>query len=165
MVLIVKKVITDKRSMPMHEHSLVKVNQDEESGEPEIPPPERIRNPGVIRIIIRRRCIVSDYRRPFVVIVVVYDRRIRIVVSCHVISGLIRRPDGQIILPQNVLKRLQCFIFTHGQAVCIRCITHRTLQFAYDIRCDRIIGDPAVTRRDTDCSQLTFRFNFVRGRP
>jgi len=49
----------------------VEVVENEESGEPEIGPPERVRDPRVHVIVIPGRRVVSDDGRPFIVVVVV----------------------------------------------------------------------------------------------
>ena len=56
----------------------VEIVEDEKSWEPEICPPKRIRDPRVQIIVIRRRSIISDYRRTLIVIIVVYCRGLRI---------------------------------------------------------------------------------------
>jgi len=56
----------------------VKIQQDEEPREPEIPPPKWIRNPAVQVCVIRWRSIIGDRRRSLIVVVVVYGCRIRI---------------------------------------------------------------------------------------
>jgi hypothetical protein len=42
----------------------IKVCQDKEAGEPVIPPPKRVWNPGVKIRIVRGRCIVCNNRGP-----------------------------------------------------------------------------------------------------
>ncbi len=56
----------------------VKVSQNKEPWEPEVPPPERIRNPRVQICVVRRRCIICDNRRPLIIIIIVGDIRFRI---------------------------------------------------------------------------------------
>lgn len=49
----------------------VEIVEDEESGEPETGPPERVRDPRVQVIVIPGRRVVSDNGRPFTVVIVV----------------------------------------------------------------------------------------------
>ena len=64
----------------------VKVEQDKEPREPEIPPPKRIRNPRVEVCVIRRRRVISYHGRTLIGIIVVYNG-----VVCIVFAGGIVR--------------------------------------------------------------------------
>jgi hypothetical protein len=57
-------------AMPVHAD--VKVCQDEETREPGVPPPKRIRNPRIEIPIVGRWSIIGNYRRPLIVVIVVY---------------------------------------------------------------------------------------------
>jgi hypothetical protein len=138
------------------------VCKDKESREPEVPPPERIRDPGVQIGIIRRRCIVRDYRRTLVIVIVVYDRSVR-AETWSITLNLSRtgRINGQSICDHDVLKGLQCLVLGDGQPTGICRIDYRTPQFAGNIRRDGVISNPAVARRYTDTCQHALCFSFV----
>jgi hypothetical protein len=70
----VKEVVTEKHYSIVHKERSVKVCEHKEPRKPEMPPPERIRHPRVQSCVIRRRSIIGDYRRPFVIVIVVYHR-------------------------------------------------------------------------------------------
>jgi hypothetical protein len=108
----------------------VEVSEDEETGEPETaPPPERIRHPGIEIGIIRRRRVVGDYRRPFIIIIVVYGRRVRVFCSGGY-PGTARRRirrDRQTIPAQDALKRFQCLVTPHRYLARLCRFAHRDL--------------------------------------
>lgn len=62
--------------MATHEDSSVEIMQTEKAREEKTTPPERERNPGIHIIVIPRRWVVSNDRRAFVVIIVVYHGRV-----------------------------------------------------------------------------------------
>jgi hypothetical protein len=62
-VVIVMEMMTDNDN--------IKIVQDEEAGQEATGPPEGIRDPSVQVVIIPRRRIVGDHRRPFVIVIVV----------------------------------------------------------------------------------------------
>jgi hypothetical protein len=55
--------------VPVSPH--VKVEKYIESRVPEIPPPERIRNIRIHVSIIRRRSVVRDHRRSFIIVIII----------------------------------------------------------------------------------------------
>jgi hypothetical protein len=57
----------------------MEIVEDEESRKPETGTPERIRNPSVKVIEIRRRIVVCDHRRTLIRVITVYILRIWIV--------------------------------------------------------------------------------------
>jgi hypothetical protein len=52
-----------------HDYDFLEVVEAKESAKKEAAVPEGIRNPGIKVIVIRRRCIISDYRRSILVVV------------------------------------------------------------------------------------------------
>jgi hypothetical protein len=92
-------------SIVMHTH--VEVHQDEETGEPIIPPPKRIGHPGIQICIIRRRGIVGNHRRALVRIITVHSFGVGILragcVAGFTTGGI--HLHIQVVLVYNVLKR------------------------------------------------------------
>jgi len=145
-------VITDYAPTVTNEHDPVEVVQDEEPAEEESRIPERIRNPAVKVTIVRRRRIVRDYRGAFFIVVVVYYRGVGPRLVFSVLAGTARH-NGQTELSCEILKRFQCLDFFHWQLFGICCSGHTVLQFADNIGCYRIIGDPPISWRDSDGGQ------------
>jgi len=65
----------------IYENNPVEIMEDEKPGKPEISPPERTRYPRVQVIVIRRWCIVRDYRRTLIIIIVVNHRLIGVLLG------------------------------------------------------------------------------------
>jgi len=74
--------------MVMPAHRNIKVYQDKEPRKPEIGPPEGIRNPGIQVCVIGRWSIIGNHRRSLIVIIIIFDRRVRIIRACCLISTL-----------------------------------------------------------------------------
>jgi hypothetical protein len=74
----IKDVVADHAPTMTNENDPMKIVQAEEAREEKSIPPKRIGNPGVQIIIIPRWRIVCDYRRAFLVIIVVYYRRVKL---------------------------------------------------------------------------------------
>lgn len=106
--------------MIAHKDESVEIMQTEKAREEKSAPPERVRNPGVQIIIIPRWRIVCDYRRAFLVIIVVYQSGIRLGL---IFSVLARSPrdNGQPELGCEILKCFQGIILPHWQLFGIRC--------------------------------------------
>ena len=91
-------VVTADKDSPME------VVQTEEAGEEKSPPPEWERNPSIEVIIVPGRRVIGDYRRTFIIIVVVYYRRIRL----RLIFSILPRAAGYDSQPEfrgNTLER------------------------------------------------------------
>jgi hypothetical protein len=146
------EVITDYAPTVTNEHDPVEVVEDEEPAEEESRMPERIRNPAVKVTIVRRRRIVGDHWRAFLIVVVVYYRRVRLGLVFSIRIGATRQ-NGQPELSCEILKCFQCLFFSHRQLFRICCSCHSVLQLADNIGCDRVISDPPVSWRDSDRSQ------------
>jgi len=71
MAFLVKHVIRQDFVPVFHDHDFLEVVEAKESAKKEATVPERIRNPGIKVIVIRGRCIISDYRRSILVVVAV----------------------------------------------------------------------------------------------
>lgn len=76
LVLMTEFVLMVELVMTVHLH--IEITQDVEAREPEVRPPKRIRRPCVKICVVRRRRIISDHWRTFVIIVVADFRRIGI---------------------------------------------------------------------------------------
>jgi hypothetical protein len=79
-VSMVPEVIGDVMTIMtvMMSNNNIKVVQYEKPGEEEPRAPEWVGNPCIEVRVVRRRWVVSDYRWPFLIIIVVDDRRVRI---------------------------------------------------------------------------------------
>ena len=130
----------------------VKIMQAEEAREEESTPPERIRNPGVEIIIIRRWRIVCDYRRAFLIIIVAYHSRIRLGLILTVLARAAGN-DSQTELSGQVLKGSQGVVLPHWQFMSVSGPRHCILKFADDNGRRRVIRNPPVLRRDADRGQ------------
>jgi hypothetical protein len=78
-----KNVIANRHNTLVNNRHLVKVMEDEESGEGKTGTPERIRNPGIQIEVIWRGSIVSDHRRAFVVVIIVDHCRFSVLRACR----------------------------------------------------------------------------------
>ena len=72
MIEIIKMVRDEPGPVVKVERSM-EIVQNEESRKPEVGPPERIWDPRIEIIVIRRRGIICNYGRALIIIVVVYD--------------------------------------------------------------------------------------------
>ena len=68
----VDEMTADQMMMTAEEDDPMEVIQTEEAREEKSTPPEWVWNPSIKIIVIPRRGIVGDYRRTFVIIVIVY---------------------------------------------------------------------------------------------
>ena len=84
------EMIRDKPGPMVKVNGPMEVMQNEESGEPKVVPPERIGNPCIKVIIIRRRSVVCDYRRSLIIIIIVYYRSFGIVRAWVNLMGFTR---------------------------------------------------------------------------
>src|SRR5512138_1467509 len=113
------KMIRDEVYSSVDEYGPVKIVQHEESGKPEIKPPERIRNPAVEVVVIGWRCVVGDHWWSFDAVIVIDYRRIwiRFGIFRHGLVGLgdCMRLDGQLEIGGRPVKTLQRLVPTHGQ--------------------------------------------------
>ena len=89
--LVVEEMIGDHTPTMTNDDNPVEVVQDEEAGEEESRMPERIRNPCVKVIIIPWRRIVCDNRRTFIIVIIVYYRRIRLGLVFSIFANATRR--------------------------------------------------------------------------
>ena len=62
-------MIRDKYCPLVDDHGPVEIMKDEEAGEPETGPPERIGNPGIKVVEVMRRGITRDHGRAFLIII------------------------------------------------------------------------------------------------
>jgi hypothetical protein len=153
-------VITDYAPTVTNEHDPVEVVQDEEPAEEESRIPEGIRNPAVKVTIVRRRRIVRDYRWAFLIVVIVYYRRVRLGLAFSVLAGTAGH-NGQPEVSCEMLKCFQCLLFSHRQLFGICCSCYSVLQLANNIGCDRVIGDPPVSWRDSGRGQHILGLSLV----
>jgi hypothetical protein len=106
---LIPEVITDMSivmSVMMNIH--IEVCQDEETGEPDIPPPKRIGHPGIQICIIRRRGIIGNHRGPLLGIIGAHAAGIGIL-SAGRIAGFLTggiRLHIQAVLVYDILKPL-----------------------------------------------------------
>jgi hypothetical protein len=145
----IKNVIADHKPMMANEDDSVKIMQTEEAREEKSTRPERIRNPGIQVVIVPRRRIVCDNRGAFLIVVVVYCRRVRLGLVFSVLAGTAGH-NGQPELSCEIFKCFQRFDFFHWQLFGICCSDHSVLQLTNNIGCDRVIGDPTISWRDSD---------------
>lgn len=61
----VVEVIRDEEGAILHMDGFVEVMEDEESRKPEVAPPERVGNPGVEVVVIRRWSVIGYDRGPW----------------------------------------------------------------------------------------------------
>jgi hypothetical protein len=119
--LAISEMIGDEyHPMIMHEQSPMKIVQDEETGEQETSCPERIRHPGIERIIGGWRCVVGHNRRPNRVVVVIYNIRVLIIGFGRrgktVVGSFTRiRGQWQSESGQNIIKQPHRHVPVHRQ--------------------------------------------------
>jgi len=82
----VDEMIGDQMVMMAHDDESVKITQTEEPREEKSTVPEGIREPVIQIVIIPRRGVISDYRRAFLIVVIVYHRRIRLGLTLSVLA-------------------------------------------------------------------------------
>ena len=140
----------------------VKIMQAEEAREEKSAPPERIRDPVIHIVIIPRRRVVSDHRRTFLIVIIVYRRGIRLGLVFSILARAARR-NGQTELRCQILKCLQGIILLHCQFMSVSRTGHGVLQLADDNGRYRVIGNPPVLRRDVGRGQHILRLCLAAG--
>jgi hypothetical protein len=147
----------------------MEIMENEESRKPEPRTPEGKRNPGVQVIEGRRRDIVRHHRGAFVVIIVVYHCRVRIIIGPRWGRFIIRlRRIGryrQTGFGKRAVERPEGLVPAEGYFTGIGGVADRLLQLADNIGCDRIIGDPSVPRRNTGIGQPILGFVLIIRHP
>jgi hypothetical protein len=154
--------------MMMHGQGPMKIIQDEETGKQETSCPERIRHPGIERIIGERRCVVGHNRRPYSIVVVIYNTRILIVGFGRrgrtVVNSIPRIwCQRQSESGQNIIKQPHRHVPVHRKFAIICGIYYGVSQLTGYIGSYRVIGNPAAPRRDPEFCQTTLSLGFVSG--
>jgi hypothetical protein len=74
------EMVGNMKKLVVNDHNSVKIIKDKKSGKPETGIPERVWNPGIEVIEIRRRVIIGHNRRSGVVIIIIDHDGIRITI-------------------------------------------------------------------------------------
>lgn len=101
----VDEMIRDQMVMMTYEYDSMKITQAEEAREEESAPPERIRDPVIQVVIVPWRRVVGDYRRAFVIVIIVYHRGI----GLGLILSILARAAGHNRQAELSRETLECF--------------------------------------------------------
>jgi hypothetical protein len=140
-------------TVKMYKYRKIKIVQDEEAGKVKTGKPKRVRDPGIQVVIIRRRYIIGNHRRAFLGVVVIDYRRFNVFAACWrlTLCVLIRFGRNSQTKPCGcILKRLQCFIFSHRNLFSRSRGNHCILQLTHNYGRHGIIGNPSVLRFNAD---------------
>ena len=76
---------------------------------------------------------------------------------CAVVS----RFDRQSQLIDDIGQPLLCLLASQREFAARRCVANRLVQLPDNVRCHRIIGNPAIARHNAECRQIALGFGLI----
>ncbi len=150
-------------TLPVYDNGPVEIVQHEKTAEAEAAPVKGPWHPGVKIIVVPGRRVISYHGRAVFIIVVldipVRERTGRRGRSGIVLSSRCKYREAHIgaDIPENV----DGAVPGKGKPSRIRRLFGRAHEFGCDVRCYRVIGNPAVSRSDTGRNQAALRLGLI----